>query len=68
MKFSTAFDLVEKLNRQTEEFRLILVAQEPFPATGFLDISDQLEKARIEGAFLTEDEFHDLKQALQYST
>ncbi|MTI32707.1 endonuclease MutS2, partial [Xanthovirga aplysinae] len=65
MRFSDAFPIIEKLCRQTEEFRQILLSQDPFPASGYLDVNKSLEKARIEGAFLDEDEFHQLKQSLQ---
>jgi DNA mismatch repair protein MutS2 len=65
IKFSTSFDQVAKLCRQTEEFRQILISQEPFPSAGFLDVQEQLDKARIEGTFLLEEEFQDLKLSLQ---
>lgn len=65
IRFSTSFDQLQKLLAQTEEFRQILLAQESFPSAGFFDVQEQLEKARIQGAFLLEEEFQNIKLSLQ---
>ncbi|EAY28546.1 endonuclease MutS2 [Microscilla marina] len=64
IKFSTKFDLVEKLVKQTAEFKDILVQEEGFPRQNYIDTHDYLSKAALEGAFLSEREFFELKISL----
>ncbi|WP_448519703.1 endonuclease MutS2 [Rhodoflexus sp.] len=65
MRFSERYDVVHKLQSQTEEFRRLLAAGETFPEGNFLDVSESLQKAMIEGAFLTEEECFDLRRSLE---
>lgn len=53
----TSFDQINKFLRQTNEFRNILLNDSPLPIQNFFDIKSLAEKARVEGTFLTEDEF-----------
>ncbi len=64
VSFSKDRKLLTKLLAQTEEFRKILVSGEPFPASNFINIYPYLEKAKIEGTFLFEDEFHEVRLGL----
>lgn len=64
MRFGDDFDLIHKLLTQTEEFRQILIRQLPFPSAHYLDVTPYLEKAKTPGAFLTEEEFHELQLSL----
>ena len=64
MNFSDDFSRISKLLAQTEEFRNILVQEESFPASNFIDVTAHLEKAKTAGAFLTEEEFHELQLSL----
>lgn len=64
ISFSDDFLHIQKLVRQTEEFRKLLLSGEAFPTSGFIDINPHLNKARIEGTFLSEEEFHELKASL----
>lgn len=64
MRFSERYDVVHKLQSQTEEFRRLLASGETFPEGNFLDVSESLQKAAIEGAFLSEEEFFDLRLSL----
>jgi DNA mismatch repair protein MutS2 len=65
MRFSDDYELIAKLTKQTQEFKQILAFDEPFPAQNFLDVKDYLQKAHIEGVFLSEEEFFELKISLQ---
>ncbi|SHN28242.1 DNA mismatch repair protein MutS2 [Cyclobacterium lianum] len=65
VNFSRDRKLLTKLLAQTEEFRQILVAGEPFPGSDFVNIYPYLEKAKIEGTFLFEDEFHEIRLGLK---
>lgn len=65
MSFSTDFSLVQRLLDQTEEFRQLLIAGESFPTSHFTNLNPYLEKAKLEGAFLEQGEFQEVKLALQ---
>lgn len=58
------FDHINKFLRQTNEFRSILQNDSPLPIQNFFDIKSMVEKARIEGAYLTEDEFFKVSMSL----
>ncbi|AFL86210.1 mismatch repair ATPase (MutS family) [Belliella baltica DSM 15883] len=64
LNFSKDLRLITRLLDQTEEFRQILVSGESFPASNFTNIYPYLEKAKIEGTFLYEDDFHEIKLSL----
>lgn len=64
IKFSHKFDEVEKLTRQTAEFCQILSSGESFPQSHYIDVSAYLVKAALEGAYLSESEFFDLKLSM----
>ena len=65
LRFSDDFTLLQKLLEQTREFCAVLMSGEPFPSSNFLPIQEQLEKARLEGAFLSIEELNDLRLSLQ---
>lgn len=65
VSFSSDFNLVRRLLDQTEEFRKILIAGEAFPSSNFTNLNPFLEKAKLEGAFLDQEEFYEVKLALQ---
>jgi len=64
ISFSKDPVLIQKLLDQTEEFRQILLSGEMFPSSNFLNIYPFLDKAKIEGTFLYEDEFYEVKLSL----
>ncbi len=64
ISFSHDIRLLDKLLEQTEEFRQILLSGETFPSSNFLNIYPYLEKAKIEGTFLYEDDFHEIRLSL----
>jgi len=53
----TNFELIGKFLKQTREFKEILENDAPLPIRHFYDLRSLAEKARIEGAFLTEEDF-----------
>ncbi len=65
MRFSSDFDLIDKLVRQTAEFKYILQSGESFPASNYIDVHGHLSKAAVEGAFLTEEELFEVKLSLK---
>ncbi|MCR9251870.1 MAG: endonuclease MutS2 [bacterium] len=61
---STDPSQITKLLNQTNEFSKILTSGQSFPDSHYLDASDMLKKASVDGAFLDQDEFYDLKVSL----
>ncbi|MCH6234857.1 endonuclease MutS2 [Cognataquiflexum rubidum] len=64
MGYSKDPNLVGKLLDQTSEFKAILESGELFPSSNFTNIYPYLEKAKIEGSFLYEEEFHEMRLSL----
>lgn len=64
MNFSSDHNLVSKLLNQTEEFQKIIISGEIFPSSNFTNLTPYLEKAKLEGAFLDEEDFYEIKGAL----
>ncbi|NJL14764.1 MAG: endonuclease MutS2 [Microscillaceae bacterium] len=66
MVFSLDYEEIACHTAQTDEFVRILQThyEEAFPSQHYLDVSLSLTKAAIEGAFLSEAEFYDLKLSL----
>lgn len=65
IRFTDNHQLIDKLLRQTYEFTQIVQYEPDFPQSNYLDVRPQLQKARVEGITLMEDEFFDLKLALR---
>lgn len=65
IRFVNRFDLLEKMLLQVKEFKKILTEDTPFPAEHYYPIGSYIRKAAIEGAFLLENEFHEVRLLLQ---
>ena len=66
VRFSDNYDLIQKMIRQVDEMKNILQFEPTaFPSQNYLDVNYQLSKAAIEGAFLTEEEFFNVKLSLR---
>ncbi|MDN3583026.1 endonuclease MutS2 [Mucilaginibacter flavus] len=59
------FDLIAKFLSQANEFKNILVNDAALPIHHFFDIKSLANKARIEGVFLSEEEFYQVQASLQ---
>jgi len=64
IRFVNRFDILEKILLQTKEFKKILSEDTPFPSEHYFNIQSYIRKASIEGYFLLEDEFHQIKLLL----
>jgi DNA mismatch repair protein MutS2 len=62
--FSDNEKVVESQLSQTHEMRIILLIEEGFPDSGYVDVSDFLKKLHIEGTYIEVNELVALKQAL----
>ena len=58
------FDHINKFLHQTSEFKSILQNDSELSIQNFFDIKSMADKARIEGAYLTEDEFFKVSMSL----
>ncbi|MES2810510.1 MAG: Smr/MutS family protein [Bacteroidota bacterium] len=58
------YDLISKFLSQAHEFKNILQNDAALPITHFYDIKALANKARLEGAFLTEEEFFQVYSSL----
>ena len=65
IRFTDNSQLIDKLLRQTTEFKQIVQYEPDFPNSNYLDVRPHLNRARVEGMALTEAEFFDLKLALR---
>lgn len=65
IRFINRFDVLEKILLQVNEFKTLLSSDTPFPAEHYYDIRPWLTKATIEGVFLMEDEWHQMRLLLQ---
>ncbi|GAA4401775.1 endonuclease MutS2 [Nibrella viscosa] len=65
IRYTDNFQLIDKLLRQTAEFKQIVQYEPDFPASNYIDVRPHLSKARIEGMALSETEFFDLKLSLR---
>ena len=60
----TNYDLIHKFLNQANEFKNILQNDDALPINHFYDIKSLANKARIEGAFLSEEEFFQVLASL----
>ncbi|HEX8376943.1 MAG TPA: endonuclease MutS2 [Pedobacter sp.] len=65
IQMMTNFDLINKFLYQTKEFKDILENDAPLHIRHLFDIKSLAEKIRVEGAFLTEGELHQVLLSLQ---
>jgi DNA mismatch repair protein MutS2 len=65
MSFVRKFERLEPLLLQTHEFLKIFHSGEHFPASNYIDVSHFIKRAKVNGAFFTEEEFFDLKLSLK---
>lgn len=58
------YDQIRKFLYQTSEFKNIMENDAPLPIHHFFDIKSLANKAKIEGAFLSEEEFYQVQASL----
>ena len=65
IRFSDDYKIVDRLIRQAAEFKLILQVESGFPEQNYIDVSEALALASIEGAFIGEEQFFEIKLSLR---
>ena len=61
----TRFEQIDRFLRQTVEFKDLLLNDAPLPVDHLYPIRPLAEKARVEGAFLAEEDFFQLMLSLR---
>ncbi len=64
IRFVNRFDILEKMLLQVKEFAKLLREDTPFPSENYFNIGSYIRKASIDGAFLLESEFHQIRLLL----
>ncbi len=64
MQFMSNYEQIHKFLKQTQEFKNILSNDQALPIQSFFDIKKLADKARVEGAFLSEEEFFQIYTSL----
>jgi len=65
IQMMTSFDQIQKFLNQTKEFKEILENDTPLPIRNLFDIKSLADKIKVEGAYLTEAELHQVLLSLQ---
>lgn len=61
IEFSNNINIIERQLDQTEEFRQIILFEEPFPSYNYIDLTPELNRLSIEGTFIDAEKLFDLK-------
>lgn len=64
IRFVNRYDVLEKLLLQVQECKIILQEDTPFPAEHYYNIEPYIQRASIEGSFIAEEQFHQLRLLL----
>ncbi|MFC6999230.1 endonuclease MutS2 [Rufibacter roseus] len=65
VQFLDRFDLVQRLLQQADEFAQILRSGEDFPSSYYFDVTEHLNRAALEGAFLEVRGVYEIKMSLR---
>ncbi|NLF42144.1 MAG: endonuclease MutS2, partial [Bacteroidales bacterium] len=65
IKFQTDYKVIKHLLEQTEEFRQILLTENQFPSSNYIDASQTLLKISIEGTWAEASDIYELYQSLE---
>jgi DNA mismatch repair protein MutS2 len=64
IRFTSNFELLNKLLQQVEEFRHILLLEENFPSGDYFDLNPELRRISIPGTYIEQEKLFDLKSSL----
>ncbi len=65
LQFSNNITVINQLIGETEEFRQILLFDNPFPSQDYYDLKDEIHRIRVEGSYIETEELGKLKSVLQ---
>jgi len=64
MRFGNRFDVVEKLLKQTDEFRRIILFGKPFPAQDYFDLIPELKRIALPGTYILQENLFNMRASL----
>ena len=65
IEFSTVFEDISRMQEETEEFRQILLFESSFPSQDYFDLSEELQRLKLEGTFIEIEPLSNLRATLQ---
>jgi len=65
IRFSTKSSFIETLVNQVNEFKQIMLMEDDFPLSHFIDITPALKKIKVVGTYFLAEELYDLKRSLE---
>lgn len=64
MQFETTPQVIRQLHQQVQEFQQVMTEQTELPEDSFYDLRESIQRIRIEGTYLEEQEIWDLYRSL----
>ena len=61
LRYSDSFELIEKQLQETQEFKQVLLLEDPFPAQDYFDLRLVLSRIHIDGTYIELDELAALR-------
>jgi len=65
IRFSNKYSFIETLVTQVDEFKQIILMEDDFPLSHFIDLTQALKKIKVEGTYFLAEELFDLKRSLE---
>ena len=65
VRFETDFNTIDKLLNEVEEFKRILQSDRSFPSQDYFNLIPELERIRLEGTYILQDQLFDLNTSLK---
>ena len=61
IRFSTKYSFIETLVNQVDEFKQIMLMEDDFPLSHFIDLTPSLKKIKVIGTYVLPEELFDLQ-------
>ncbi len=65
IRFSNNYSFIETLVTQVDEFKQIMLMENDFPLSHFIDLTPALKKVKVAGTYFLPEELFDLKRSLE---
>jgi len=65
IRFSNKYSFIETLVNQVDEFKQIMLMEDDFPLSHFIDLTPVLKKTKVVGTYFLPEELFDLKRSLE---
>lgn len=65
IRFSTKYSFIETLVNQVDDFKQIMLMEDDFPLSHFIDLTPALKKVKVVGTYFLAEELFDLKRSLE---